>query len=869
MSGFNHIDVREQAARLSVPALVLHARHDQRVPFEEGRLLAACIPGARFVALDSRNHILLEHDAAWEQFQIEVDQFLATDAQPDRPSAPIELIYRSGPRHTPPAPTKGFIGREKELADLHRLIVDDPACRLLTVIGPGGIGKTRLALEAAQRALTDFRDGACFAPMAAVTEAAFVPAALAEALNFSLAGTAAPQAQLLGYLRDKQMLLIFDNFEHVTAAAGLLADILAAAPHVKVLVTSRERLNLEDEWTYTLGGMAFPTADEPRPDEGLPPENYSAVSLFIQRARRVVFRFAPDADELRAIVRICQLVEGSPLAIELAAAWVNVLDCAAIAAEIQRDLDVLTTRRHDGAAHHRSIQTVFDHTWLRLSAEEQHVFKQLSVFRGGFQRAAAAQVAHASLDGLSALVDKSLLRRDAAGRYHVHELLRQYAAARLAESPADETLTFDRHNGYYAGFLADRFDDILNGRQLEMARQTEVEIANLRAAWQWAVTHARSEFMRPAVPTIWSFCEFRSRYLEGADLLTQALTVLPASAESAEAIGPIRAHALVLLAWLLIRLGRLTEAEEHSRAALALYEHLNIPPVPGVATDPRVALGILASIRGDYAAMTQWGEQAVQLAEKHEHRWNRPYAYYLLARAALVQGDYERAEAAAQQASQAAHAVSDRWFLAYCLNELGNVALARDEFDTAREHFQTGFVIRQEFDDREGMAIALNRLGTVALRAGDAAAAGQLYERSLALYRELDDKGGLASTLNGLGFVALARGDQAEACAYYQRALSIAHELHFVPLMLWILLGVGELLLRTQRAERGVELLALVIQHPAGEREAGLRARQCLDRFIASLPAQHFDATYQRSQASDLDAIAAQLLTDLLVWQSM
>lgn len=867
VAGFNPIDVQAQAAQLRVPALVLHARNDQRVPFEEGRLLASLIPGARFVTLESRNHILLEHDQAWEQFQIEVRQFLAADTPPDQPSPPIELTGRSGPRHLPPV-VGGFIGRAKELADIHNLIVADPACRLLALIGPGGNGKTRLAIEVAQRALAAFPDGVCFAPMASVAEAAFVPMALAEALNFNLAGTATLEAQVLNYLRDKQLLLILDNFEHVTAAAGWLADILAAAPRVKLLITSRERLNVQAEWVYAVGGMTFPPDDHRAADEGLSPDEYSAVSLFMQRARQAVVRFAPTPDDLSAIIRICQLVDGSPLAIELAAAWVNVLDCAAIAAEIQRGLDVLTAHRRDVAAHHRSMQAVFDQTWQRLPSAEQRVFKQLAVFRGGFLRPAAAQVAEASLDNLSTLVDKSLLRRDPAGRYQVHELLRQYAAARLAESPDDEARTFDRHGQYYAGFLADRFDDILNGRQLDLMQQTEAEIANLRAAWQWAVAHGHSQFMRPAVPTIWSFCEFRCRYLEGVNLLTQALDVLPARSAD-EALPPVRAHALVLLAWLLIRLGRLSEAEERATESLALHERLNLPPVPGVATDPRVALGILASIRGDTVAMTALGEQAVQLSEQHAHRWNRPYAYYLLARAALMQGDYDRAQINAQRASQAAQQSHDRWFLAYCLNELGNVALARDEFVSARDHFQASFVIRQEFDDREGMAIALNRLATAALRQGDTAEAGALYERSLGLYRELDDRGGLASTLNGLGFVAMACGNQTAAWGYYQQALAITHELRFAPLSLWVLLGVGELLLRTQRAERGVELLALVIHHPAGEREAARRAQHCLDRLGGALPSERYAASLQRGQAADLDTVSARLLTDLLVWQSM
>jgi DNA-binding SARP family transcriptional activator/predicted ATPase/pimeloyl-ACP methyl ester carboxylesterase len=863
-AGSNRTDVRELAAQLRVPTLVLHARGDMRVPLDEGRLLAALVPGAQLITLDSNNHILLEHEPAWQKFLTEVHHFL--EATPDQPvsTRPIELAARSRPRHQLPAQPTSFIGREQELADIRSRMADDPACRLLTLIGPGGIGKTRLAIEAASHSLAVFRDGAALIPLASIGTAELILSALAEALDFNLAGPAEPKVQLLNYLRDKQLLLIFDNFEHVLDGAHWLSAILGIAPQVKILVTSRERLSLQEEWAYAVQGMTFPEADELNTTAL---ESYSAVRLFMRQARHAVANFAPTADDLHAIARICQLVEGSPLAVELAGAWVNVLECAAIADEVQRGLEVLTAQRRDIAEHHRSMRVVFDRTWARLTAAERRVFQQLSVFRGGFTRSAAEQVADAALSSLSALADKSLLHRDPIGRYQIHELLRQYAAQHLADTPDDEARSYDRHCSYYAALLKADFQRILDGHQLDVARGIEAEIGNIRAAWSWALAHSRIDFIDSAVPALWPYYQFRCRYLEGANVLARALVCLRA-VPTTEAIDRSRALTQVSLAWLYIRLGRIVEAEECLAAALIIYERRQMAPVMGVATDPRVAFGIIASIRGNYVDMMRLGEEAVRLSEQSAHHWNRPYAFYLLTRAALVQGDYQRAQIYAQEASAAAQRTGDRWFLAYCLIELGNVALAQDEFEQAKEHFQASYDIRREFEDREGMAIALNRLGTVALRQERIAEAGVAYRQSLDFYRELDDKGGLASTQTGLGFVAVADEDYAAAAQHFRRALDITQELHYAPLTLWILLGIGEMLLKTHQLERGVELLALVVHHPASEREAGRRAQRRLDRFHDRLSADRFAASYQSGRQLELDHVATRLLTDLLVWQS-
>ncbi|MGH8631367.1 MAG: ATP-binding protein, partial [Burkholderiales bacterium] len=358
------------------------------------------------------------------------------------------------PRDNLPTPPTPLIGRERELAEMARLL-GDPQCRLLTLAGPGGIGKTRLAIEAADHQREAFADGAHFVSLAPIRSAEFIVPAIADAIGFAFYGAEDPKAQLLNYLSGKAPLLVLDNLEHLLEGVALLAEILERGPAVKLLATSRERLNLHGEWVLDIQGLPFP--DEAGSAEV---EGYSAVALFVQTARRAHVDFVLAAEERPAVARICRLVEGMPLGIELAAAWVRTLSCREIAQEIERNLadprqgmDFLAASMRDVPERHRSIRAAFDHSWNLLSAEEQQVMRQLSVFRGGFRREAAEQVAGATLPLLSALVDKSLLRRTEAGRFDLHELVRQYAAAQLQADPQDEFVTCERFSHYYAVWL--------------------------------------------------------------------------------------------------------------------------------------------------------------------------------------------------------------------------------------------------------------------------------------------------------------------------------------------------------------------------------------------------------------------------------
>ena len=324
------------------------------------------------------------------------------------------------------------------LADLFA----DPGCQLLTLLGPGGIGKTRLALEAAREQVGLFADGVFFVPLAAITSSDFLATAIAEPLGFMFYGSEDPKSQLVNYLRGKELLLVLDSFEHLlpakldasgTANEGLdlLLDILKAAPGIEIVITSRAPLNLRSECVLDIQGLDYPQSADTAVET-----IYASMELFEQLARRVTPRFMSEAEQ-PAILRICQLLEGTPLAIELSAAWVRVHPCEEIARQITQSLDFLATSMRDVPERHRSLRAVFEHSWKLLGEDEQLAFLKLSVFRGGFSGEAARQVAEATPSMLKSLAEKSLIRPVGPSRYDLHPLVSQFTAERMAGNPVE------------------------------------------------------------------------------------------------------------------------------------------------------------------------------------------------------------------------------------------------------------------------------------------------------------------------------------------------------------------------------------------------------------------------------------------------
>ena len=441
----------------------------------------------------------------------------------------------SGKLHLPTQITP-FIGRETELEELARILTL-PEVRLVTVLAPGGMGKTRLALEAAEQQLDTFPDGVYFVPLQPMTKIEQIVPAIAKQVGFQYApDERSPKQQVLDYLQGKTLLLLIDNWEHLREGAPLISEILQAAPAVKVLVTSREKLNLSGETVYTLRGMAFPTWETP--EDAL---QYDAVKLLVQAARRVRPDFAVTRENLDYVARVCRLTEGMPLGILLATGWLDVLSLEQIAAEIQRNVDFLETAQRDVPERQRSVRAIFEAAWERLAPVEQQVFMKLAVFRGGCTPEAARDVTEASLRTLQTLVNQALVTRAKTGRYDIHELLRQYGYERLKASGtlAD---TLRRHSSYYANFLHAHEDDLKGRRQLGALDEIEAEVGNLRLAWSQALEEQDIARIEQAAFSLTQYAEFRSRQVEFAPWLAEAVQALRGRYPGQRAYGRLLAY---------------------------------------------------------------------------------------------------------------------------------------------------------------------------------------------------------------------------------------------------------------------------------------------------------------------------------------
>ena len=627
-----------------------------------------------------------------------------------------------------PVPVTPLVGRGSELAQIEAIFAD-PACRLLTITGPGGIGKTRLALEGARRLRAApglaFADGAAFVGLAAIARGEELPQSIAAAVGLPLRGAEPAGDQVLHHLRPRRLLLLLDNFEHVVEGADWLADLLARAPGVRLLVTSRERLNLQSEWILDIQGLPVPPEEAAAAGEFLPGDGGSgAVALFAGCARRVSAGFTLTPDDAPHVVRICRLLGGMPLAIELAASWVHVLSCAEIAAEIERNVDFLVSTARDLPARHRSLRAAFDHSWRLLDDPGRSALARLSVFRGGFAREAAVAVAQAPLPVLLALVDKSLVRRAGGDRFDLHEVVRQYAGEHLAQGPAGSLGALRGAHAAYCAALVERARAELRGAHLlTWQRRLDDERDNLNAALDWAIGSGDAALAARLAGGLWRYWWLRGAVGEGRRWMDAAIAL----AERAPVTAP--------------------------QGGLALLYH---------------GAGVLARVQGDFARSRALHEQALALRRALDDVMGIAASLNSLGLIAMFQGDYTQAEAwFAESLGLHTQQGSARERLT-ALNNLGVVCMYRGDLDAARRCHEETLAESRRLDDRRGIGTGLGNLGDVLRYQSDFAGSRRALEESLTILREFDDRASVATTLYSLGRLALCERVPAEAAAAFR-----------------------------------------------------------------------------------------------------
>lgn len=689
-------------------------------------------------------------------------------------------------RHNLPKPPTAFVGREQELTDLTRSL-QDPACRLLTVVGPGGIGKTRLALEAAIRSVSTFVHGAYFVSLAPLSSAENIISALAEAINVGFFGDQEPKQQILNYLQRKHILLVMDNFEHLLDGAGLVVEILEAAPDVKVLVTSRERLNLSSETLYTLGGMSFGWSSS-TPAE-MQVETYDAVKLLLQRAQMIRPDVQPDAADYPHIARICRLVQGMPLALVLAVSWLDILTFQEIADEIAQSLDFLKTEMRDIPVRQRSVQAVFESSWKRLSPDEQQAFMKLTVFRGGFTRQAAQAVAGANLQTLRKLVNKSFVSHNQHERYDIHELLRQYGA-RQQETMGDVEQARDRHSNYYLDVLHRQHAELIGRNQLKILNEIEADLENIRSAWNWAVRQGKGEAIENALESIYQFYWTRSRFQEGLEAFSRAVQGLRRSATQTQfsfeaTMAKLRTRQFKFYH----ALGRNEEAREGLQENLATIERMGDRKEIAFCFS---VLGNVASGLGDFASAKQWYQDSLKTIEEVGDQIDMAYALYQLGSVGEELGEFVEAKRVLQQSLALYRTLEHQAGIAQALDKLGMVTFALGEYSESEGYYHESVMIFRNLGDQLGSALSLGGLGLVAWgMGGKLEEAKKHLEQSLAICRETGHQFQTAIRLALLAHVVNDLGAYRDAQQYCEEALAISKDIHYISTLSWALNGLG------------------------------------------------------------------------------
>jgi predicted ATPase/DNA-binding SARP family transcriptional activator len=652
-----------------------------------------------------------------------------------------------------PAQTTSLIGRQREIAEVQQALTSS---RIVTLTGPGGAGKTRLAISVAEELRPDFPDGVYFVQLASISQADFVVSAMAQELGLTSAHEQTPMDQLLQFLEDRSALLVLDNFEHVLPATTEVSQILAASSRTVVLATSRIPLHIRGERIYPLRSLA---------DE-------AAVSLFIERSRDANPGFEPDADQTAAIREICQRLDCLPLAIELAAARSNILSPQELLARIEQPLNLLTGGPRDLPDRQRTLRAAIAWSYDLLNPQEQVLFQKLAVFRGGWTLAAAEFMCSAEIDaltGLSSLVDSSLAERmvthNGEPRFRMLETIREYGLEQLAASGNDEDVRRE-HAHLFAGLVAQAPPFLHGPEQPDWLNRFEQEHANIQAALDWQASHDVETGLK-MISGLWRFWWMRGHVSIGKRFFDQFLALADDTFEP------------VVMALALTGAGVMTEYESGLswERAGRLYEQalsiwLDLENPPAGAHWCYLGLGIIATRYGDFQEAEAHFLDALEYTERHNQTFERSGGLLLLGNVASIRGEADKGAEYFQECLDIARQFEDPWIIAVATNNLGLLLTQQGRYEEARPFITESLEGHRLLGHSRDIAVTLATLAWIALRQDRVQESSDLYDESLTTALQSNDLRAITAATYGHASVALHQGDAKRAQEMYRQCLT-------------------------------------------------------------------------------------------------
>ena len=762
------------------------------------------------LALEDHTSAAIKHLQEYSEL---LEEELGLDLPPD--ISKIQDVVRAGdiksllamitPTHNLPNPQTKFIGRESDISAISDLIVN-PDCRLISLIGPGGIGKTRLAIRAIRANIRTFPDGAYFVPLEDIKSVDAIIPAVAKILQFKF-GTIVtmmdPQTQLIDYLRDQNLVIILDGIEHLAASGQLITTLLREVPNLHILATSRHKINLPEEWIHKVKGLPYLRTVE---SDELP----EALSLFLSRTKQHNPENVIDKKGLEEASRICQLVEGLPLGIELAAAWTSVLGFSEIANEIQENYGFLEDSHRETSEKHQSLQAVFNSSWNLLGNLQKETLLRLSVFRGEFSYQAATEVCNTTLSNLSSLLDRSLLRKDSQGNFEIHPIVRQFCQEIFAGNDKERLEIIHKHYQYYANYLSERMPGIYDLHPTNTRLEIQANQTNILAAAEYVVLHPESDPDLNIIQDLFSFFLIQGWHEGG--LVFQNLADL---LESLNDINSLKNSLLLARiqsqrGFFYSNLGLVEESEDICQKSLPILEQEKQIREYAICMNN---LGVNAIYRGEYEQAFSLLERAIQISQD-SNCFSFPSFYLWIGYLHFLLAEYEEGLESLHTSLELFSRDNNHWGEAFAYSKIGLATDGLGHFSDAIKYHQQSLEIFRVTGDHAGQGYALSRMSLGALLQEDFLTALQYGEQALVHFKESGHRWGICASLSRIAYAQLGLENTKDAQDLFKEALKLGQKHKLELLCLHALAGIAAQLLVSGEKSRARELIRFVNNHP-------------------------------------------------------